>query len=172
MRDKKTVRGPQDSAVSLWNRAAQRRQIHQELACLAVFVSELKYQEETGMGLETRERRSQELLCRMLGSMEGPGELQRRLNSSMNNILVRLTEDYPKLSWQEVLVFSYTVAGLPNELIRHMAQLSCNNAVSVMKSRLRSMITYSRSQNKEEYLSLLHTKSCRIGEEMLYLHNL
>ena len=144
-------------------RDSQRKIIQAELACMAIFITELYYQQDLKMGDETRRRRMRELIQKELGGPEGPGRLQIKMNREMDGILDRFQADFPQLSWQDVLVLSYSAARLSNDLSYHLAGLTCGNNVSSIRSRLRRIISYSHSPYKEEYLSLLPEKGCRIG---------
>lgn len=152
-------------------RLQQRCQLHDLLVGMAVILTEWFYEEDLQLKAEYREQRFREFIADMLGSREQWGALQYTLNHVTDGILDRLEHDFPRFSPEQVLIFSYSAVGFTNELSAKLAGLSCSNYVSVMKSRMRTAIQYSRSPYKEEYLVMLPEKSCRIGEEMLYLHN-
>lgn len=156
----------------LLERARQRALIHHQLVFLAIFCTDWYTAEELQLLDSTRKDFCESSLYGIVG---GPGalhsRLERMLNRNMDNILERLKSDFPDLRDDEYLVFCYSAAGLSNRLIHYLAHLSCDNAASVIKSRLRERIFNSESAYKEEYLALLPKKGCRFGEEMLYLHD-
>ena len=153
-------------------RLKQRIRIHHELVTLAVFATEWLLTEELQFTDAYRQEKCLEKLRELLGGPDGPGMLQRKLNREMDDILERLQQDISDIRPVEQLLFSYSAAGFTNALSAHLAGLSSATAASVLKSRLRERILLSESACREEYLALLPKKGCRIGEEMLYLHNL
>ena len=149
-----------------------RRELFGEFCYLGVFVAELYYQKGLHhLSAEMREARARKFVQVLLGGPDGLGVLQYVLEARTGGILRSLKEDFPVLSGRALLVFSYTAAGLPNRLVRHLADVSCENAVSVIRTRLRNRIESSHAARKAEYLELLSKKGCRFGEEMLYLHD-
>ena len=153
-------------------RRAQRRRMNEETVYLSIFLARWFLMEEMCYTDEYRRKKCMETLREMLGGPEGPGLLQQRINEVMDGILDRLQADFPDLHTVELLVFSYSMAGFTNNLSARLAGLRRDNAVSVIRNRLRSRIRRSGSPYMEEYLTLLPHKGCRFGREMLYLHNL
>lgn len=153
-------------------RCAQRRRLNEEMVNLSVFLARWFQAEELHYTDEYRRARCMETVRQILGGPDGPGLLQQRINEEMDGILDRLQADFPKLQTEELLVYSYSMAGFTNNLSARLAGLRRDNAVSVIRNRLRTRIRLSGSPYMEEYLTLLPNKGCRFGEEMLYLHNL
>jgi len=118
--------------------------------------------------LEERNRRITELI---LGGPDGFGILQYVLDAETNGLLSALSEDFPYLKKKVLLIFSYSAAGFSNELSAHLTGLSGQNAVAVIKCRLRDVIQTHASPRREAYLAMLPKKGCRIGEEILSLHD-
>lgn len=156
----------------LYLRQQQRIELHHKLEALATVLTEAIFEEEMQFTEEYRRERMKKMIQSLLGSVEEDGWLQEWMNFKMDNILLRLQEEMKGLTAEEKLVYCYSAAGFSNKLSAVLAGLSSDNAASVIKTRLRQDINKLKSDNKEEYLSLLPRKSCRIGEEMLYLHNL
>lgn len=157
---------------TLRDRKLQQITMHREILNLSFFLSELILIEEMQYTETERKKKLNQLIQRTLGGPDGPGMLQQMQNAKMDRILDRLREDMPDIKREELLVFSYTIAGFNNTLSYHLAGLSCENAVSTMRTRLRSRIILLKTPYKAEYLALLPEKGCRIGEDVLYLHNL
>ena len=153
-------------------RCAQRRRLNEEMVNLSVFLARWFLAEELHYTDEYRRARCMETVRQILGGPEGPGLLQQRINEEMDGILDRLQADFPSLQPEEILVYSYSMAGFTNNLSARLAGLRRDNAVSVIRNRLRTRICRSGSPHMEEYLTLLPHKGCRFGKEMLYLHNL
>ena len=172
MKNRCNYTGAESVQPLLLLRESQKKMMQVEMSCMAQVIKELYYQDDLKMSDETRQRRMGELIHKLLGGPDGPGDLQKKMDRTMDGILQRLQEDFPQLGWQEILMFSYAAAGFSSELSYHLAGLSCSNAASVARSRLKRTIQYSHSPHKQEYLSLLPAKGCRIGEEVLSLHNL
>ena len=146
--------------------------MHHELVTLAVFANQWMEAEEMHYTDAYRRERCMEVLQKFLGSKAGPGLLQEKMEHHMHGILSRLREDFPTLSWKSILVFSYSAAGFTNEFTAALLGLSSAAHASLLRTRLRERIEASDSPYKQEYLALLPRKGCRIGEEMLYLHDL
>ena len=146
--------------------------MHHELVCLALFASQWMDAEEMHYTDAYRRKRCMGLLHQLLGSVKAPGLLQEKMNREMHGILNRLHQEFPTLSKKSILVFSYSAAGFTNDFTAKLAGLGGPEDASRIKTRLRARIEASDSPNKKEYLALLPRKGCRIGEEMLYLHDL
>ena len=156
----------------LRTRKLQRVALHREMAGLAYFITELYRIEDRQYKENERNRQLDKLIQNLLGGPDGLGWLQAVQNKTMDGILDRLREDMPDIRREELLIFSYSAAGFNNTLSYHLAGLSCENAVSTLRTRLRDRIILLKTPYKAEYLALLPEKGCRIGEEMLYLHDL
>ena len=146
--------------------------LHHELAALAVFAYEWMLAEEMNYTDAYRRERCMETLYKLLGGPKGPGLLQEKMEREMHGILSRLKQDFPTLHGKSILVFSYSAAGFTSAFIAKLLGLRCVADASRLKTRLRDRIEASDSPYKKEYLALLPRKGCRIGEEMLYLHDL
>ena len=157
---------------TLRTRKLQRVALQREMAGLAYFLTELYRIEDMQYMEKERDRKLDSLIQNLLGGPDGLGWLQAVQNKTMDGILDRLRGDMPDIRREELLIFSYSAAGFNNTLSCHLAGLSCENAVSTMRSRLRNRIILLKTPYKAEYLALLPEKGCRIGEEMLYLHDL
>lgn len=153
----------------LRTRKLQQVSMHRELVNLAVFLTQYFLIEEMHYTEAEHERKISQLVQQILGGPDSLGLLQEMQNKKMDRILDRLREDMPDIKHEEVLVFSYALAGFTNTLSYHLAGMSCENAVSTLKGRLRSRIILLRSPHKAEYLALLPERACRIGEERNYL---
>lgn len=139
-------------------RKQQRDSIYSETRLITLLLTEWYFQEEMKLNEAIRQKRTRELTQTLLGGEDGWGLLQARIEHDMDGILSRLKKDFPRMSTRDILIFSYTMAGLSNSLICHLTGLSCNNAVSVVKSRMRFQIKSSRSPYKFEYLAMLTPK--------------
>ena len=146
--------------------------MHHELVTLAVFAYQWMEAEEMHYTDEYRRKRCTEMLEHLLGSRNKTGLLQEKMEREMHGILSRLHSDFPTLSRKSILVFSYSAAGFTNAFTAKLLGLRCPADASRLKTRLRERIEASDSPYKKEYLALLPRKGCRIGEEMLYLHDL
>ncbi len=146
--------------------------MHHELVNLAVFANEWMLAEEMHFTDAYRRERCMDTLYKLLGGPKGPGLLQEKMEHHMHGILSRLKSDFPTLSWKSIRVFSYSAAGFTNEFTAALLGLSSAAYASLLRARLRERIETSDSPYKQEYLALLPRKGCRIGEEMLYLHDL
>lgn len=145
--------------------------MHHELVTLAVFANQWMEAEEMHYTDTYRRKRCMETLHKFLGSKEGPGLLQEKMEHHMHGILSRLRQDFPTLSTQSILVFSYSAAGFTNDFIARLLNLRCPADASRLKTRLRDRIQESDSPYKKEYLALLPRKGCRVGEELQYLQD-
>lgn len=153
-------------------RYKQKRKINQEVVLLCIFAAEWFQTEDMAYTDEFRRKRCLDTLREILGGPEKPGYLQERMNEKMDGVLDRLCADFEDLRPRDILIFCYAAAGLTSDLSARLAGLSGPGAARVIKSRLRERILLSDSPYAQEYLALLPKKGCRIGEEMLYLHNL
>lgn len=150
-------------------REAQRVFMHHETVCLAVFACRWFQAEEMQYTDQYRQERCMDVLHQLLGGPVQSGWLQIKMNRQMNGIFERLCADMPLIRHEEILILSYSACGFTNEMSAHLAGLSSANCVSVIRCRLREKIQKLDSAYTEEYLSLLPRRTCRIGEEMLYL---
>ena len=153
-------------------RFKQKKRINSELVCLYVFAADWFFTEDLHYTDDHRRKYLLRELRKILGGPEGFGILQNKMNEEMDGILDRMQADLEGIHQQDLLVYSHSVAGLTNDLSARVAGLSGATAVSVIRNRLRERIEHSASPFAQEYLALLPKKGCRIGEEMLYLHNL
>ena len=96
-----------------------------------------------------------DILAQYFGNKDGDGQLQSDLNKSHNGILVQLKKDFPHLSREEILIFSYYATGLPVPLMQILAGISFDKSVSIMKTQLKRQILTKASPRREEYLLLL-----------------
>lgn len=147
---------------------ACRKALHQKTAYLSLFLTELV--EHAAPVLE--DRRVKAFLRELLGGPDGWGIHQRDFNAQSGGVLSRLKRDLPELSDKQLLLFSYTAAGFNNKLMCALLELSGEGSVSVMHSRLRARILKLDSPFRDEYLTYIPRKTCRIGQELLYLYNL
>ena len=149
------------------------QQLSEEMFFLSCFLSDWIGQENLHH-LDERQRRerSRDLCQRLLGGPDREGLLQLKMDGTMNHILCRLKSELPRITHEQVLVFSYTAAGFPNRLSAFLAGLPSENAVSVIRNRLRRQILLSHAPGKADYLEVLDNKNCSFGKEMLYLHDL
>ena len=161
---------PEDFTLTR-KRMEQRVLMHDELVCLALLLTELYWEQDMQYVPAVCDERRYRLIGQILGGPDNIGLLQNKFNLNTGGVLDRLQLDVPDLRQEERLIFSYSAAGFTNYLSGHLAGLSGEGAAGVLKSRLRSRIQTLRTPNKHEYLAFLPKRSCRIGEEMLYLHD-
>ena len=163
MKKKLNLRDSESLGDVLCLRQQQCEQLHHQVELLSVILDEVYLEMDLPFTPEYRHDRIVRLIVSLLGSPQEDGWLQNWINQEMDNVLDRLQEDLPDLTREERLIFSYSAAGFSNNLSSRLAGLSSDNATSVLRTRLKKEIRRLRSENKEEYLSLLPTKSCRIG---------
>ena len=171
MQPSKNIRVPKDMDTP---RAAAkcRQELHHSTVYLCLLLTELIIQKENKYTDAVRNRRTRALVQELLGSTEERGILQRVFNAETANILTRIKKDLPDLTEKHLLLISYTAAGFTNKIIAALLDMKDEHAVSVMRYRLRSRIKTLDSPFREEYLEFIPRRACRIGQEMLYLHNL
>ena len=149
-----------------------RERINGRIVYLSVFLTELQIQEENRYTDSISSRRTKECLHELLGGPEEWGILQREMDAESGGILTRLKREMPELSAKELLLFSYVHAGFTNKVMCRLLELRDQQAVSLMHCRLRDKIERLETPSRAEYLDFLPQRACRIGQEMLYLHNL
>lgn len=99
--------------------------------------------------------RLEQLVSEYFGSMEDDGFLQKDINLYYNGILNDLKRDYPRFTRRRILLFSYTAARLPPDLICRCTGIENAGAVSSMKSKMKVAIACHACARRDEYLDLL-----------------
>lgn len=153
-----------------WRRIhATRRSVIGQFALLGAFINrwyscrELHYENP-----EELEDKYNELIELFMGSMNHPGLLQEIINREMDGILEGLHADMPQFKPEELLIFSYCVAGFSNQLISYLTGISVEY-IRVIKTRMKYSITLNNCPRKKEYLAMIPGNSCRFGKDMLSL---
>lgn len=100
---------------------------------------------------EELDERLKHLFVEYYGSLEEDGMLQE----DMSDILEDLRTYYPRLTRKNLLVFCYTAARVPLNLICQWADISSEGAVSSMKTYMKGLLNCSACPRKEEYLGML-----------------
>lgn len=155
-------------------RETQCVQMHNELACSALLLTEHYWQWDMRnipyfQDPEYLCLRNRRLRNDLLGSPEtGYGLLQVKMNRHMDGVMDRLHYHFPHWEMEKRLLFSYYSAGFTNYLVQHLLGLSTDNSPSVIKSRMRDEIERLNRDDREEYLALLPQRCCRLGEELNY----
>ena len=144
----------------------EQKQLHDLFAPLAFFAGEWFQAEERRLSDNERVKICSGHIAYLLGAPGKRGLLQNIMNRSMDGILDRLKQEYPKMRAIELYIFSLSAAGFSIPLIRYLSGLRDEHAVSVVKNRLRKRLFISTSKSKWEYLSLVPRESCRIGKEI------
>ena len=137
-----------------------RDQVSDSFANLGIFLFKCLYSKMYGHYRNASElgKKYQDIVVEFLGNPEVAGLLQRELDRRMDSVFSRFKADFPFFSPEERLVFCYTAVGFPNWLIWQLAHLSSENAVCIMKTRMRQEINAHYSPWREEYLLLLSYK--------------
>lgn len=137
-----------------------RDQVSDSYAKLGQFIYKCLYSREYGVFEDAAAlgKKYQDILVELLGNADIAGMLQKDLDQKMNGVFTRLKADFPYFSTREQLVFCYTTVGFPNWLIWKLAGLSSENAVCIMKTRMRQEINSHYSPWRDEYLFLLSYK--------------
>ena len=164
MKTKNDYCGYSPAGGSSWSE--EQKSLHAMFAPLAYFAGEWYQAEERCLSDKERIKICSGHIARILGTPGKRGVLQNIMNESMDYILDRLREEYPRMRAMELYIFSLSAAGFSIPLIRYLTGLRDEHAVSVVKNRLRKRIFVSTSKNKWEYLSLIPRESCRIGKEI------
>lgn len=167
MKKIKIIRIPKDMDRPLVAMAC-RKELCKRSVYLALFLTDLI--EHAGSVVENGHIRA--FLEELLGSPDEWGILQREFNAMSGGVLTRLRRDLPELTPKQVLLFSYLAAGFTNKLSSMLLNLSGEGVVSVMHNRLRARIQALKSPFRDEYLAYIPRKTCRIGQELLYLYHL
>ncbi len=105
--------------------------------------------------VEDLQRKLREIMADYFGNEERDGRLQNSLNKAHGDILHQLKKDFPGITRKQVLIFSYYAVGLPVPVMHILADISSQNAVSVMKTMLLKRILAKDCPRQEEYLMLL-----------------
>ena len=105
--------------------------------------------------LQELEQRYQRIMDDYLGTLEKDGRMQQEQNRQHANILHELKADFPHFSRRRILLFSYTMAALPTELIQKRVQLSCKGSVYSMKCLMIKDISVKNCPRQNEYLTML-----------------
>ena len=135
---------------------ANRQLVHCTFVFLGCFILDcLKARNLHYRNPQERENKLREILADYFGNPERDGRLQCILNKAYGNILYHLKQEFPFLNRQQILIFSYYAAGLPVPLMTYLSGLSCDKAVSVLKTQMKKQLECHSSERKEEYLMLL-----------------
>lgn len=155
-------------------RETQRAQMHHQLVSSALFLTEWYWQDDMRYTFQYQDHDYQLLRYRrirnqLLGSTEtGFGLLQQNMNQQMDGIFDRMHLHFPHWDMTKQLLFSYYSAGFTNFLVQHLLDMSTANSASVVKNRMRDEIERLNRDDREEYLTLLPQRSCRLGDELEY----
>ena len=84
------------------------------------------------------------------GNGRGLIELKNRLNDDLDNVVTKISEDFPDLKESDILFICCLIAGFENVEIASLLNLSKDN-VRTKKSRLKKMILKSKSLNTTLY---------------------
>lgn len=164
MKNKNDYCGYSPAGCSSW--AEEQKQLHSLFAPLASFAGEWFQAEERRLSDNERIKICTGHIAFLLGAPGKRGVLQNIMNSSMDGILDRLKQEYPKMRAMELYIFSLSASGFSIPLIRYLTGLRDEHAVSVVKNRLRRRLFISTSKSKWEYLSLVPRESRRMGKEI------
>ena len=156
------AKAPREIAPILKLRNQQRKLIHEEIFLLACFMDEWYWQtQEVKVNEQYKDpefilRRWRLTRNKVLGGPGyGDGYLQRAINARMDDVLVRLRQDFPYLSDSDYFAYSYFVAGFDNRTVAHLTGLPSDKMASAVKSRLKDELLKLHSPHKFEYLEIL-----------------
>lgn len=154
----------EDMALSRMRQAQQER-AHQEMVLAGAIMTELIRQNQRDYEPDIRHRRTRGLMEQVFGSKRQFGLLQRKLEERTGGILSRLHSDMPWLRQVDLLVFSYSAAGLSVDLMVELLDAHSTGYVTTLRSRLRDGIQTLETPRKYEYLALLGPKWKHFGGE-------
>ena len=90
-----------------------------------------------------------------LGDLYRRGPLQAEIDKLFDNVLKQLRKDFPYFTWQQILVFSLTMANIPDRLIAHLAHIRSQKMVWVVRNQMLDAIRFKNVQRRDEYLMLI-----------------
>ena len=152
-------------------RQAQHEQAHREMVLAATLLTQLLTMNDRQYSPAMREARTRSMTDQLFGGPRCLGRLQLELERR-TGLLSQLKKDLPGLRHVDLLVFSFAAVGMAEDLMAALCEVSGPDYIAVVLCRLRMAIGNLDTPRKYEYLALLGPKSCRFGEEMLYLRDL
>ena len=90
-----------------------------------------------------------------LGDIYRRGILQTEIDKLFDNVLKQFRKDFPYFSRQQILVYSLSIADIPDRLIATLAHIRSQKMVWVVKTQIAEAIKFRNVQRRDEYLMLL-----------------
>lgn len=94
------------------------------------------------------------LINELRNDIENSSKLDKSLDSELNGIMTHLRVELPKLNKRYYMLFGYLALGFSTRIISHFMDCS-ENAVRIVKNRLKSIIKKSEAEHKSEFLEII-----------------
>lgn len=98
--------------------------------------------------------RVKEILAVIGGDSGKSGEFEARLNEGLDNVMLKLREDFPEFGEEDYRFVSYVIAGFGAKTIAAIMDVSVGS-VYTRKSRMKDRILSAKSKNTELYVECL-----------------
>ena len=94
------------------------------------------------------------LIDELRNDIENTSKLDKYLDMELDGVMTNLRTEIPKLNKRYYMLFGYLALGFNNSIISHFMGCS-ENAVRIIKNRLKSTIKTSEAEHKLEFLQII-----------------
>ena len=94
------------------------------------------------------------LIDDLRNDIENTSKFDKYLDMELNGVMTNLRTELPKLNKRYYMLFAYMALGFNNSIISHFMGCS-ENAVRIIKNRLKSTIKTSEAEHKLEFLQII-----------------
>lgn len=94
------------------------------------------------------------LIDELRNDIENTSKLDKYLDMELDGVMTNLRTELPKLNKRYYMLFAYLALGFNNSIISHFMGCS-ENAVRIIKNRLKSIIKTSEAEHKLEFLQII-----------------
>lgn len=94
------------------------------------------------------------LINELKKDIENTSRFDKTLDSELNGMMTNLRTEFPKLNQRYYMLFGYLALGFKSPIIAHFMGCS-ENAVRIIKNRLKSTIKNSDTEHKDDFLEVI-----------------
>lgn len=94
------------------------------------------------------------LINELRKDIENSSRFDKILDSELDGMMTNLRTEFPRLNQRYYMLFGYLALGFNSPIISHFMGCS-ENAVRIIKSRLKSTIKNSEAKHKSEFLEVI-----------------